>query len=154
MGDLVRKATHEDVPRLVQLGVAMHAESRYSAFQINTEKGAQFFHAMIDDPNAIVLVDGEPLCAMFVGYVQPFWWGDELESFDIILYVLPERRGGAYAARLVTTYAKEAQKRGVSDMKIGQTTGLDSERTGLFFQRMGFAPIGSSFARGAVRTVH
>ena len=148
----MRVPTQDDVTRLVVLGLAMHAESRYSRFAVNLEKTEAFFRGVIDDPSAIVLVEGDPIHAMFVGYVQPFWWSDELESFDLLLYVLPEHRGKGYAAaKLVSAYAKEAVKRGVMDPKLGETTGLDSERTGRFFERMGFRRLGAVFT---FQTVH
>ena len=76
----MRRATLADVPKLVEMGAAMHAESRYSKFRLNLSKGEAFFRHIVTDAQFIVLVDGDPVHAMFIGYVNTFWWGDELES--------------------------------------------------------------------------
>lgn len=151
----MRRATHADVPRLVEIGAVMHAESRFNRFALNLKKGEQFFHAVIDNQNSIFLVDGTPIHAMFIGYVQPFWWGDELESFDLLLFVLPEKRGKGYsAARLVSGYLQIAESMGVSDIKIGVSTEVEAERTCKFFERMGFEPMARGFAIAGNDKVH
>jgi len=150
----MRRAAHLDVPRLMELGAAMHAESRYARFALSPLKVEAGFRAMIDSKNAIVLVDGDPVHSMFVGYASAFWWGDELESFDVLLYVSPERRGGMSALRLIRGYIAAAQSIGVSDIKIGTSTGIDSERTMRFFERMGFQNMGAGLHFTESRAVH
>jgi GNAT superfamily N-acetyltransferase len=119
--------------------VAMHAESRYRRFSINIQKIEGFLHRIIGEPSRfIVLVDGDPVCAMFFAYVEPFWWGDDLESGDLLLYVTPEKRGGLHGARLIRAYIRLAEEMGVADIKIGVSTGIDAERTLRLFERLGF----------------
>lgn len=130
--------------------MAMHEESRFRRFPVNEAKSSRFFAGIVKLPTAIVLVDGDPVHAMLVAYVQPFWWGDELESFDLLLYVSPEKRGSSSAARLVNEYKKIAVGIGVVDPKISTGTGVETERTGKFFERMGFERVGLGFSLKAV----
>lgn len=151
----MRRAAPSDVPRLVELCAAMHAESRFRAFPFNPAKAERFLRAFIANAEYIVLVDGEPVHAMFVGMVQEYWWSDARESFDLLLYVLPERRGRGYsAARLVNGYIEIATAMGASDIKIGVSTEVDNERTGRFYERMGFMPMSLGFARQSTNSVH
>lgn len=143
----MRRATHADVLRLVELGAAMHAESRFNRFALNLKRGESYFHAALDNPGTIFLVDGDPIHAMFIGFVQRFWWGDELESFDLLLFVLPEKRGKGYsAAKLISGYRQIAEAMGVSDIRIGVSTEVEAERTCKFFECMGFEPMARGFA--------
>lgn len=140
---------------MVEMAEAMHAESRYRQFQISPSKIEQFFRNIIDEKYFVVLVDGEPVHAMFVGCVQPFWWGDDLESFDLLLFVMPEKRGkGFSAARLVNGYLQIAGQMGVSDVKLGTSTGVDPERTERFFERLGFQPMSRGFAFNHAQRMH
>lgn len=134
----MRRATHDDVPRLVEMCAAMHEESRYRRFRISIPKIESFLHRIIGEKDFIVLVDGEPLCAMFFGYANEFWWGEDKESCDLLLYVTPEKRGGLHGARLIRAYVRIAEEMGVADIKIGVSTGIDAERTLRLFERLGF----------------
>lgn len=143
----MRKANHADVLEMLRLGIAMHRESRFARFMLNATKIMSTFHAMIDSENFIVLVDGDPIHAMFVGCIQEFWWGDELESVDMLLYVSPEKRVKSSAAvKLVQGYIAIARAKGVADIRISTGTGVQTERTVKFYEHMGFAPMQFGFA--------
>lgn len=146
----MRRATHDDVPRLVEMCAAMHSESRYSRFRISLPKIESFLHRIIGEREFIVLVDGDPMCAMFIGYASAFWWGEDIESCDLLLYVTPEKRGGLHGARLIRAYIRIAEEMGVSDIKIGVSTGIDEHRTIKLFEKLGF----EQFASNCSRTVH
>ena len=150
----MRRATHADVPRLFELGAAMHAESRYRKFQLNQRKSEAFFASIINDERFIVLLDGEPAHAMLIAVVSDFWWGDDKESSDLIIYVTPDRRGGISAARLIRGYAAIAEGMGVADIKIGVSSGIDTERTLQFFERLGFQSFASNCALAERPVVH
>jgi len=152
----MRRATHEDVPRLIEMCAAMHAESRYRRFRISLPKIESFLHRIVGDRERfIVLVDGDPVCAMFFAYVDTFWWGDDLESGDLLLYVTPEKRGGLHGARLIRAYVGIAEQMGVSDIKIGVSTEIDAARTLKLFERLGFKSFANNcaLAEGSA-TVH
>lgn len=134
----MRRATHDDVPMLLKMGEAMHKESRFRNFRFNCEKVTAFFHAAVENRSCILLVHGDPVHAMLVAYVESFWWGDDLESNDLLLYVVPEMRGKAAAVRLVNEYKRIAVEMEVSDIKIGASSGVEHDRTVEFFERMGF----------------
>ena len=142
----MRRATKEDVPRLLELGRAMHAESRFREFKFDGDKVTRFLSAMMGNSSMILLVDGEPVHGMLIAYVQPFWWGSDLESFDLVLYVTPEARGKSSAIRLVNEYKRIARKMGVSDPRISTGTGIETERTGKLFERLGFKGAGLMFS--------
>lgn len=132
----------------------MHAESRFRDFKFNDEKVIRFFTVAVQMPSMIMLVDGEPVHAMLVAYVQQFWWGDDLESNDLILYVTPEMRGKSSAVRLVNEYKSIAKRMGVADPRLSTGTGVDTERTGKLFERLGFEGTGLMFSLKAQGDSH
>lgn len=142
----MRRATQADVPMLLELGKAMHEESRFRDFKFNDEKVTRFFSAAVIVPELIVLVDGDPVHAMLVAYVQKFWWGDDLESDDLLFYVSPEKRGKSSAIRLVNEYKRIAKRMGVADPRLSTGTGVKTERTGKLFERLGFEGTGLMYS--------
>lgn len=142
----MRRATQADVPLMLELGKAMHEESRFRAFKFNDEKVTRFFSAAVRVPELIVLVDGDPVHAMLVAYVQQFWWGDDLESDDLLLYVAPEKRGKSSAIRLVNEYKRIAKRMGVADPRLSTGTGVETQRTGKLFERLGFEGTGLMYS--------
>lgn len=142
----MRRAAKNDIPKMIELGKAMHAESRFRGFKFNDDKAARFLDYAVSEKSLIVLVDGEPAHAMMIAYVQPFWWGDDLESDDLLLYVSPKMRGKSSAIRLVKEYKRIAKGMGVADPRISTATGVETERTAKLFERLGFEGTGLMFS--------
>jgi len=140
----MRAAKLSDVPRLLELSVALHAESRFSRFPVNLEKAECFFiEALTAEPgHSIFLVDGDPIHALFLAAVKAFWWGDALEAADITMYVSPEKRGGPSAARFIREYKRITKSLGVIDTKLAIGTEIHTERTGRFYETLGFKQYG------------
>ncbi|MDB4725942.1 GNAT family N-acetyltransferase, partial [bacterium] len=62
-----------------------------------------------------------------------------------LLFVLPEKRGAIAAKKLVQDFIQWAIDNGVPNAFIGVSVGIDNERTGKFFEKMGFHHVGLSY---------
>mgnify|MGYP003394307547 CR=1 FL=1 len=141
----MRTATLEDIPLLIELAVVLHKESRFARFPVNLAKVEGFFRMLLaykPQEHVIFLVDGDPIYAMFIASVRSFWWGDLLESSDIMVYVSPSKRGGSSASRFIREYKRRAKALGVMDCKIAVGTGIHPERTGRFYEHHKFSKTG------------
>jgi GNAT superfamily N-acetyltransferase len=125
----------------------MHKESIYDQFAYSPERVDHLFVWLINNPDGIVLVDGDPVCGLVAGLVQDMWHSEGKEAFNLPLYVLPENRGGRYAVRLVNEYKRRSVELGANPEAINwvNNSGIDVEKTNDFIGRMGFAPIGGYF---------
>lgn len=144
----MRDATHHDIPRMVELGAVMHAESRFAPLRYLPEKVAGFLGHLIDNPNAFVRVveaRGEVVGGLVAMAVQ-HWFSDAWLSQDIAMFLHPDHRGGMTAARLIRAYQEWAHGRGIVDCEMGVNTGVKMGETGLLMQRMGFAPVGALYS--------
>lgn len=130
---MIRKATGKDIPELLEMASAMHAESpRYRSKTYHAPLMEQFFNVLLEGEDYCVFVsenDGQ-ITAFFKGSVSTFFFSmtDKYAS-DLGFYVKPEFRGGGAAVKLIAAYEEWARKKGVLDEDI--MIGVSSENTNL-----------------------
>lgn len=142
---MIRRATAADIAALVELGLAMHAESAtHSRLNFNATKVAQLLVDMLARPlTALVLVsenegaiDGAALAHIF-----EHWFSDELVAQEMALYVVPTKRGSLRAARLVAGLDAWARAMGARILQAGCTTGVAVNRTIELYEHLGFSRV-------------
>lgn len=147
----IRNASILDIEPAIELGRAMHAESWFSAMPYDPEHLRALLPKVIARGFFVVAYEGGELVGFMLAVVAPSWFGPAITTGDLALYVIPEKRGGSLAARMVKRYIDWAMAIGASDITIGVSTGVDPERTGRFYEGMGFTHVGGVYKmRGAV----
>lgn len=144
---MIRPAATADIPQLVALGEAMHAESRYARFPWNARKVCGLMDWLIANDDGLLLVaerDGE-IVGGFLGMAADHWAVDMRVATDFALYVVPDRRGGMAAVRLLRAYKAWVAERAVDEANLGITTGVKVEATSRLYQAEGFMPAGHLF---------
>jgi GNAT superfamily N-acetyltransferase len=151
---VIRRATSADVQSLVQLGAMMHAESpRHSRLAYSPRKvAAMIQHMLVRPMGAIVLVaeSAGGLEGAAVAYIDSEWYSEDAIAQEIVLYVVPERRGGLTAARLIAQMDAWARSMGARWLQAGSTTGIAMDRTIDLYEHLGF----SRAAVGVERSYH
>lgn len=150
---MIRHATLVDIPELVELGRAMHAE----AVALNhapyvAEKVAQAMELAMQTGLVLVHVnEAGAIDGGFAGVVRERWYSTNLMLVDLAFYVQGDRRGGLAAFRLLDAVLTWAQERGIDprDVLLGSTTGIQPQRTGNFLRRMGFHEVGGLYQLGS-----
>jgi GNAT superfamily N-acetyltransferase len=133
--------TAQDIPALLVLGAAMHGESRYAKLDFDSEKLRLLGETMLGDPDswlALVAERDSEIIGFCIGYVAPHFFGNDLTSGDLAIYVVPEHRGGTIGARLVKLYTSWCEARGVQEPLLGVSAGITPERTGRLYERLGY----------------
>lgn len=146
---MIRHATPADIARLLELGEAMHAESRYRVLPWSRDKVHRLLAWLIEIPDGFAMVaerNGE-VVGGFIGAVCEHWCTDAMMASDYALFISPERRGGIAARRLVRAYTDWATARGVPPtlINIGITTGVNVESSSRLMQTCGYADAGRLF---------
>ena len=138
---MIRPMTAQDIPALLVLGAAMHGESRYAKLDFDSEKLRLLGETMLGNPDSwlalVVERDGD-IIGFCCGYVAPHFFGNDLTSGDLAIYVVPEHRGGTIGARLVKLYTGWCEARGVQEPLLGVSAGITPERTGRLYERLGY----------------
>ena len=141
-----RTATEHDIPMLCALAESMWMETRFRAFNFDPQKLSETFRRVI--PHGISFLaetpDGMPMGA-FVSAVYPHYFGNDLQSMDLGLYLLPQHRAYPTASLMIREYVRRARAAGVADITLANNTGYDSERVSLLYRRCRFHQVGGVF---------
>lgn len=145
---LIRHATPPDIPRLVELGRAMHEESpRFSPFSYDAAKAHVFLEHLVSSPFGRVIVaekQGE-IVAMIAGFIIELFFSQDITACDAVVYVAPLHRGGTAFVRLVRTFEEEAEKAiggGRGEIIFGVNTEVHAEETAVMYERLGYRRAG------------
>lgn len=144
---MIREATTADIPELLALGEAMHAESRYARMAWCTPKVCGLMDMLLATDDGLVLVaerDGVTIGG-FMGMVQEHFFSRDKVAVDLALFVEPSKRGGVVAARLLRAYVGWARARGAAMVQAGITTGVHVEQSARLYEAVGFVPAGQLF---------
>ena len=138
---MIRPMPAQDIPVLLVLGAEMHKESRYANLDFDPQKLWQLGETMLGNPDSwlalVVERDGD-IIGFCCGYVAPHFFGTELTSGDLAIYVVPEQRGGTIGARLVKKYTAWCEAQGVREPLLGVSAGITPDRTGQLYERLGY----------------
>ncbi|UVE55303.1 GNAT family N-acetyltransferase [Burkholderia sp. EMB26] len=145
---MIRNATLDDVPALVDLGALMAAESpRYRRYRFSAPKLAALFERLIASDDGFLMMaerDGAPIGVM-AATVMEHWMSEDRIACDFGLFIDPEHRGGMLAARFVRTYRQWARARGAIDTFLGISTGVHVEQTARFYKTLGLIEASITF---------
>ena len=159
----IRDMEPDDVPGLLQLGAVMFEESRMSYFgPFHHERCATLFYQTLNrekDTNGLMVGIGiiaEDFLAvedengemqfvwapmgMFLGQVQPAWFGDYKEGHEYFFYVDPTARRTGLGRLILEEYIRQCREKGVGDgpIFIQSTAYRDPQEVAEFYESVGF----------------
>lgn len=139
---MIRPMSPSDVNTCIAMGHDMHLESYFKTMDFSPLKLTQLWQMIVAQPDAFcafVAEKEDKIIGMFVGVCQEHWFGFDKVACDLALYVTPEERGGTTAIRLIKAYEQWARDVGASEIHIGTSTNINSERVTKLFEKMGFS---------------
>jgi GNAT superfamily N-acetyltransferase len=72
------------------------------------------------------------------GIANQTWFDPELNAYELLLYILPEYRGGLLAARLIKHFEKDAQRLKCIHVRAGTSTRINTEDVLRLYERLGY----------------
>ena len=148
----IRFAEKSDLQALVQLGVRMHALTRFKDQAFDAQKVADAFMSLIEQGQKkyVFLVaqdSNQKIVGGLIGLVEQQIFSDALIASVMHYDVLPEARMGGYGVRLLRAFEKWADNRKVIEINLGVNSGVGLESTGSFIQKMGYKKVGENFVK-------
>ena len=139
----IRQALHTDIPRMLELGQEMHAESpRFSKLSFDPQRLRFALGFAIDGHFCMVAEHDGQIIGGLAATITPHWFSPDLTACDMALFIAPEYRGGAAVVRLLNAYRKWATEKGSKMTLLGIMTGVDVEKTALSCERLGWRRAG------------
>lgn len=144
----IRPATVEDIPRLIELGGLMHAESeRFSRHPYAPDRIDALLRRLIGSPRGLVLVatDETDMFGVFVGVAAEHWACEALVASDLALFVRQDKRGSTAAPRLLCGYVAWCKSIGAAMATAGISTQVHPEKSARLYRGLGFQEVGPVF---------
>ena len=130
----IREAGAQDADVVAQLLRAFNAE--YDDPAPPQELMAERIQVLLEHGDTVILLAGEPPCALSLTRFRPGLWSPKLEAYLAELYVVPERRGQGIGRALMERTMVVARERGADTMELGTGEG-DVAARGLY-ESLGF----------------
>lgn len=144
MSGVVRRAGLGDLPRMLEMAQAMHAESLYARLPLSADKVVDKIRGLLASPDGIVVVSPS---GMMLGFATTYWFGPARYAAELLLYVMPEARGGGEAKELLARWQARAHELGAVDCRLGNSAGVNTEQVEKFFLRQGYSRVGGNFVK-------
>lgn len=150
---MIRNAQIADFPEVKKLGKRLIEKTPYRAQQIDTLIASQTFGNCVSSALGFAMVaqhKGE-ITGMMLGCALPLFYSKARMATDLVLY--SERAGDGMA--MVRRFIKWAWSiPNVVEVTLSQSSGVDVERTGKLYGRMGLECVGQIYtmARPSVAT--
>jgi GNAT superfamily N-acetyltransferase len=144
----VRLAKDEaDIAAMIDLGRALHAESRYAAYPYDEARLRQAGQMALakGNPGAVMAELNGALIGMAVVVAGEHFFSAAKTATAQLLYVAPAHRGGRAAILLLRALRRWAHEAGALDLHVNNTTAIDAARTDRFLRKMGFRQTGGNY---------
>ncbi|WP_342051995.1 MULTISPECIES: GNAT family N-acetyltransferase [unclassified Cupriavidus] len=136
----IRTATLADVPRIVELGTQMHAESaRWSRIPFDPARASESMIRLIHGTGVVFLYERDGMVVGGIaGVLDKHWACDATIAQEVALFIDSEYRGGMAAGRLICALVSWGQRKGAAWLHAGTSTGLEPEMVAALYERLGF----------------
>lgn len=147
----IRFATLDDVPVFVEMARTFHGLTRFRAYDYNPERMEANLRAIINDTRGthcfFVAVDESGMSVGgLIGCVESHFFSDKLVASVIHYDVLPEKRMGGAALKLLTAFKKWAENRNAFEISAGVNSGVELDRMDSFLRKLGFQMTGGNYS--------
>lgn len=150
---MIRQAVIGDLPALVEMGRALHAESpRYRHMAFSEDKLVRLFHdlqgTLLSKPGVCFVAERDGyVIGMTVGIIAARWFSEDLFLSELTMYVRPEHRGGTAFRRLVDAMEQWAAAEKIAPPVFGVSTDVHPEKTVAAYERIGYQLAGYTMVK-------
>lgn len=136
---MIRVATLDDVPRILELGAQSLIDGPYAGkWDNNPEQARKLAEHIINTAGQVLLYEEGGAVHGLLGFVvSPHFFTGEIVAAEIMWYVLPEHRAGGHALTLLWEAEKTARLLGATRLQFT----APNEKVGDIYTRFGFEKI-------------
>jgi hypothetical protein len=135
---MLRAIKAGDTGLIIEMLLALHVESpHYDKVRPDEDYVHTTIASMIEQPNFIGYIDADLRGCLF-GIADRTWFDPELNAYELLLYILPEYRGGILAARLIRQFEIAATRLNCIHVRAGTSTHVNTEELLRLYERLGY----------------
>jgi GNAT superfamily N-acetyltransferase len=140
---VIRGGIPGDEVLLMSMGERMwHESDHFKRHPHDLQTIKDLSHAVNTNPYYecfVAELNGKPV-GMWVGYMHRVWFShaDVMAVSDLVFYVDKEHRGTSAAIRLLRAVETWGAAMGAVENTVGLSSGIDTEKTTCFFEKMGY----------------
>jgi hypothetical protein len=146
---LIRNACLEDIPQLLELGQNFHHESRYATIPFCDEKVIDLLSHAINNMDQHfffkVIEHDSSILGGLIGYLTPYYFSEAFSANDLAFFIRPGNRGTIAAAQLIKEFKIWSHQKGATEVCIGVSSGIATDKTGKFLEALQFECIGGIY---------
>lgn len=136
--------------RVIEIGRAMAAESRFSKYGFNEKKARAAVEGILGKPATSCLLlavnSAGDIVGMLAGHAMEYFFCDGILVQDRWFYVMPEHRGSSAAVKLLMGFRRWAESRKANELCINMSVAIEMDRFNRLMTHMGFKCCGSNFS--------
>lgn len=147
----IRFATLDDIPAFVELTPRFLSHTRFLSYEYNPERIATNLRAVIENTHGTHCffvaedADSNPVGCL-IGCTERHFFSDQVVASVIHYDVLPEKRMGGAALKLLTAFKKWAENRSAFELAVGINSGTDLKQMDSFLRKLGFQMTGGNYS--------
>lgn len=133
---------------ILRLGIAMQQEGDYATVPFDIQKAANSIMSMVvNNPSGfgILAYKDDEAIGMLAGTLSPYFFSNGKLASDYVWYIRPEHRGARTALTMLNIFKSWALENGATEMYMGVTTNISSDRTGKLLEKQGFEHVGGNY---------
>lgn len=149
---MIRQASFLDIPAIINLGSRYVEEevkvvAHHTAMWDANESANHLCQALTRDDLFLHVAtsDGEVVGFLWACTHSLAPWNPAMVASDFLFYVVPEKRGTMLGYRLVKAYRDWAQSMSCVETRLSIASGINEERVGRMFERLGFERFGTVY---------
>jgi GNAT superfamily N-acetyltransferase len=146
---LIRDFTADDMPQIIALGRQMHKESSYNGLDFDDDTVMDLADQWLSNPEIYFCRVAEDkqkeIFGMYVGLISSYYFGKDLVANDLLLFVVPDRRGSIAAVKLIKEFEQWAKDKGAAEVRPALSTGVKVEETKQLYEALGYEAVGFTF---------
>lgn len=142
---MIRQATIEDIPRLVEMGRRSLAEGPYAAMLADNPAQTEILAHQVIEKSGKVLVaeENKKIVALLALFVGPHFYSGELTASELMWYVEPEFRQSFTGISLLRAGEALAKTLGAKSMIFTAPT----VEVGKAYSQLGYSPIETNYRK-------
>ena len=146
---IVRQIKEKDVLPMVKIGELMHRVGSFKKVKYSKGKVFKTIRASIDSDRMVFFVaeDEDGYTGMMGGFIAEYPISYEKYASDFLMFIKEEKRGGDTALKLLNLFEDWAKSKGVKEIRLGSSHGVDTEKVKKFYEWQKYETIGHLFRK-------